>query len=261
MGNRSRNYLYYNYNSRQLKYNLNQKYERDLFSHTLIKLIQKYPHLKIIKEYFRFIINPKKLNKSKIDKKEIVICFLFFVISYLIISFFFSYLISFFAIQINFNSHVKKVLNGNVLFLVMIIAPVSEELLFRAILRPSKINFSLFCFSILFFLFQFLEISFYLSVIVSISSAVIIYLVGININSFIHNNFINIIYISVVIFASLHIFSFKLTYSLLVALPLLMLPKIYLAFALSFSRVKYGLFSCIFLHSIINGMSIYLGTF
>lgn len=213
----------------------------------------------MFKEFLNFIVNPKKLDK-KLDKKFFFFI-LYFIFSYYIVSFAFSYLIHFFEIDINFNTHVKKAINGNILLLAIIIAPVSEELLFRAILKPNRITFLLFCVSIFFFAFQFFKAPFCFTFIFLILISFIIYKIRVNINSFVQKNFKSIIFISSFSFAMLHSFNFELTHSLLIALPLLIIPKIYLGFALSFFRIKYGLFSSILMHSIINGILIYLSSF
>lgn len=208
----------------------------------------------MIRDFLCFLINPKNIRLDKISMIEIALCFLFLGFSYFVISIIFSTLIFYFDIKISFNSVVNKLFNENRALLIIFIAPVSEELLFRSILRPSKASFSLFSFAILVYLLQFLGVTIYLNIILSFFSSVAIYKIGVNVNFIIREYFVVILYSSCLLFALIHFFNYELNNFLIIALPFLLIPKIYLALSLCFLRIRYGFISCIVFHSLINAL-------
>lgn len=215
----------------------------------------------MILDFLNFIKNPVKLKKSKVNLKKIITCYLFFLVSYILISFVSYSVISCLGINLEFNSLSESTFNSNILILAIISAPISEELLFRAVLKPNRKTFALFAFSLFFLFLKLFELTFFFKILLSILLSIFVYLLKFDISSYVYKNFNVIVYFSSFLFGLVHIFNFTLTYSIYIGCFLLILPKIYLGFILSYLRIKFGLFSNIFFHSLMNGVLIYLGTY
>jgi len=142
---------------------------------------------------------------------------------------------------------------------MVVIAPITEEIIFRLILRPTYTNI------ILFSLFAFLGFAFSIykhNVPMMISSffiAGIFALILSGRKKIVKTQFIIIrhyklfFYFSCILFGLVHVFNNgHVTVGILLAAPILVLPQFICGGFLGFVRIKYGLIYSILFHSLIN---------
>lgn len=207
---------------------------------------------KVVLEYFKFYIRATKFECEKLTFKEIIYIYIFIISTYFFFTFTFTYLIAFFNLTVSFSVDINSNVTEN-FFLIFIISPIIEEFLFRSVLKFNKTSYLFFNFSLLFICFNsshsFKYILFFLLPI----AGFFVFRNFSKIFNFFEKKMLYFIYFSSFIFASMHLLNFKMTQSLLFALPLIILPKIYLGISLSFVRLRSSLSASIVLHSLING--------
>ena len=164
---------------------------------------------------------------------------------------------------------IKRIESGNLtllktILLGIILAPISEEILFRSLLRFKKINLVLFIAVIT----TFIAIAAYdsklksvvvLSIILLAFLSLLLIFHGNKIESFISSNFKYFFYATALTFGLLHIFNYTGNIYLILAFSLIIVgPQIVAGFILGFIRMNYGLVYSILFHMAINFFGIIL---
>lgn len=217
----------------------------------------------MIEDFLRFIKSPKlstNYYKKPIDKLFV-----------LLIGFFFSMLGLYLAGLLNKSlivfgfediSNYKQVsydFNLQNFFIVVLVAPILEELCFRLPLKPDRLMYAPVSVALLsFFFLKFLFDAYfnnYLILTISCFVLVFFFLVRAFITKYIIKNYRTIFYTSALLFAIFHLKSLHDFLDYFFLIPLILLP--YFVYALSFSyvRMKAGIHISILLHVIINGIA------
>ncbi len=168
-----------------------------------------------------------------------------------------------------------------VVLIVFFIGPINEELTFRLGLRYSPFKFS-YAFTFLLFLFleslmasnvRFEQVIdamvnalgiFYFLALLLFGLATVGFLLGLlisktilskKIEKFYQNNFPFIFYSLTILFAAIHFFNFANSKDLLLVLPFLVAPQLFLGFILAFIRMRYSILWSIFYHFFHNALA------
>lgn len=220
----------------------------------------------MIEDFLRFIKSPKlstNYYNKPIDKLFV-----------LLIGFFFSMLGLYLAALLNKSlivfgfediSNYRQVsydFNLQNFFIVVLVAPILEELCFRLPLKPTRLIYAPVSLALLsfFFLNFFFDayLNNYLIFTISCFVLVLFFLVRVFITKYIKKNYKMVFYTSALLFAILHLKSLNDFLDYFFLIPLLLLP--YFVYALSFSyvRMKAGLHISILLHVSINAIAFFL---
>lgn len=220
----------------------------------------------MIEDFFNFIKNPQinTLFYNKPIKKNFVffIGFIFCLISVFTVGLLKRFFVYFEILETNESIRVDYAITIFNFLIVVIIAPVVEELGFRLILKPINkfyisISFSILSFLSIKFLFNqwlssntILIISLFLFILVTYYSQFLLKLVI----KYYHFVF----YMLAILFSILHIKSLDFAAKNLFSLPILVLPYFFYALSFSYVRMKAGILWSVFLHLSINGLAFFI---
>ncbi|MDE5439540.1 CPBP family intramembrane metalloprotease [Elizabethkingia meningoseptica] len=151
-------------------------------------------------------------------------------------------------------------------FKVAILVPIIEEILFRLILKPSKINITIFS---LFFSFYMLngnfthidfdKISTYVSFFLSVCIGCIFYLKGGYYIDFIQINIKYFVWISIILFGLAHVSNISpLYYQLILFYPVFIIPQLIIGYFITNIRLKFNFFWGVLLHCLVNAINVFL---
>ncbi len=136
---------------------------------------------------------------------------------------------------------------------VVIIGPVLEEFLFRSILRFGRFSFAAFLFALLYTTADFMEINSYIRIFIPLLFVYVFYVKNIRIpEGFYLKYYPVLLYSSAVLFAYVHLWTFNITFHVLLFSPLLLFPKFVSGMLFSFIRIRFGLLYSIITHSLNN---------
>lgn len=192
--------------------------------------------------------NPLFIKVSN-DKKEMFLYFIYFQIIIFLINIFAFGVCELF--DVNPNSNITEI----TFFNVVVLAPVIEECMFRAILKKKFINYFLFIIaSVYFFRFQLNENIYIISAIIIVFTLLLLLL---NKNNFFDNNYTNlqllfVVYISSISFGIAHVGNYTFSTKIILFLIIMSLSKIISGFLRAMFRLKFGFFYSIILHIFTN---------
>lgn len=213
----------------------------------------------MIKSYFidlKYIFTNPIFIKVSNDKKEMFLYFIYFQIIILLIN------VSSYGIceilGVNSDSNISEI----TFFNVVLLAPIIEECMFRAILKKRIINYFVFFISGIYFLRYELNENIYIMSILIIAFAFLLFFL--NKTSFFDHNYSNeqllfVVYISSLSFGIAHVGNYTLSTKIILFLIIMSLSKIISGFLRAMFRIKFGLFPSIILHVFTNlvGFSAY----
>lgn len=153
-------------------------------------------------------------------------------------------------------------LNLHNFLLIVLIAPVLEELGFRLFLKPKKrvfipISFAIITYLILFLPYQF--INEYFEAIITVIVFFAIYYIEPKILKLLKKHYIFILYFTAFIFSLLHLNSSNFeSINEIYAIPIVLFPYFIYALSFSYVRMKAGIEFSILLHISINGFAYFM---
>jgi hypothetical protein len=167
---------------------------------------------------------------------------------------------------INLVSSSTKEIGKENIFKIVIIVPIIEEILFRLILKPTRLYVGIFSLFFSFYLLNrnftnanFMELTFYLKLSIAIIISMLIYLKSDLYVSFIKKHIKYFIIISIIIFGLAHISNIKpLHFQLFLFYPIFVIPQMIIGYFITNIRLKLGFLWGILLHCFVNLINIYL---
>ena len=219
----------------------------------------------------------KKRDLEKVENGSIITkikdIFKIYVCTFIVYIFFTIFLISTLALlnlhtpSNNVDAYLNTKTTLQTIILTVFIAPIAEEIGYRLSLLYSKRNISITIFFLSFFLYCKITSSFnyeidehfkykiIFSLILALLSFILL-LKRKDINNrlifFWSNNHMAILLTSIFLFTFSHIFNFNISNKTLILMPIITFPQLIYAISLSYTRLKYGIFYSIILHSMIN---------
>ena len=182
---------------------------------------------------------------------------------FLLFSIPFNFLISICENQFNLNRIILDISSLSLIILSITYSPLSEEIAFRIMLRPSWKNTMIFTLLFWFLATMCLIRKEYilLCIFLTIGSACVIALSSKNIRSlfqkYILRHFRFFFYLSSIIFGLIHIFNYEpINVRLLILTPIIIAPNIIAGLILGYVRMKFGIIYSILLHAAINTLAI-----
>ena len=146
--------------------------------------------------------------------------------------------------------------------LVVLIAPILEELGFRLFLKPKKrvfipISFTIIIYLILFLPYQYINI--YIEVIITVILFFIVYYFEPELLKLIKKHYVFILYFTALIFSLLHLNASNFeSFNEIYAIPVVLFPYFIYALSFSYVRMKAGIEFSILLHISINGFAYFM---
>ena len=182
---------------------------------------------------------------------------------YLLFSIPFNFLISICENQFNLNRIILDISSLSLIILSITYSPLSEEIAFRIMLKPSWKNTMIFTLLFWFLATMCLLRKEYilLCIFLTIGSASLVTLINKNIRSvfqaFILRHFRFFFYLSSILFGLIHIFNYEpVSIKLLILAPIIIAPNIIAGLILGYIRMKFGIIYSILLHIAINTLAI-----
>ena len=213
-----------------------------------------------MRDLINYLKNPV-LNSSKAPRIKYFL-FLFFID--FLAAFVFSFCISFIRKHFDINHIVLGLTRRDTILFGVIFAPITEEVIFRSLLRFKKINIILFIITLTAYVaiaaFHFKTLNVILALFILISFIILLTTIPTSkIESFISSKFKYFFYGTSLIFGLLHIFNFTGNlYLMLAFLIILTAPQIVGGLILGYIRMNYGLVYSILFHITGNGFIIIL---
>jgi len=226
----------------------------------------------MIENFFKYLKNPvstenDELFTFKIYFKIIGMCYLFLIVSSIFLNIIksFDVLPKYAVPKIDSFDHLGSI----ILFLfVVIIGPLSEEILFRLNLKITKLNISAFLTAVLMLIIQvffFRRFHFFIYLSIIPLFALIYYTINQlhfpieGINKFVKSKFKYVFHISAVVFGMIHLLNYETVYWwMIVMIPILTAPYISMGYVFGYARMKYGFVNGFLMHSTINFISVIL---
>ncbi|MFI0428452.1 type II CAAX prenyl endopeptidase Rce1 family protein [Mariniflexile sp. HMF6888] len=204
-------------------------------------------------DFKNILVNPTLFINFFFSWKQIASIF-----SYIFLGLIFFLLLGFFSVFIHRIWNVPlPYKNINISFFnAVLLAPIIEELSFRAILKKSKINFLFFISSFSYLIFGYLlkyDLFVYYIVLLIITLFYVFVKKKVDfLEPYSKKQVLYLVYISCFFFGFAHIINYDISLNILIPLLAILLFKVLGAFFLSLLRLKFGLMVSILFHFIIN---------
>lgn len=224
------------------------------------------------KNFFEYLRNPVSIENDELFTFKIY--FKLIVLGYLLVLISSIFLNTFKLLDILPKYSVPKIESfaqpGSIFFFlfVVIIGPLTEEIIFRLNLKITKLNISTFLTAVSMLIIQvlfFRRFHFYIYLLIIPIFELIHYAINhlqfpLNkIDNFVKSKFKYVFHLSAIIFGILHLFNYETFYWwMIVIFPLIAAPYISMGYVFGYARMKYGFVNGFLMHSTVNFISVFL---